>query len=439
MNNKKHHHHFIKSCYKNDFGIDLQNYHNKICKISDKEQNLIDEINSKNRIVFQDGLSEAFELQIHFDLVFLVGERSSYICSNVIESAYGDEFNWVMCLVIPSNNLVLGETDIKKSGVIVSLFSDLIPHIPDSDSFDAFIRGIEFTFQNCDWFKRIFSLSLYVTLATFWDYKEKLVKLFEEGLLYPTEFILYVIFMDKDIRNTQVLNFFIDSLAESTNQIFSNKEICSFFLDLSHGEIEEVLAVDFVKENINIEFLSHEALADLLKIDGIERYGMFVEDVYYIDHMKNRASLIFNKPGVIRKHVKILKKNFRALENRLRKRKGFDKVGTFFTEKLLVQKLKEHFPYLNIIPQYSPQWLSPQRLDVFIEECNIAVEYQGIQHFVSIDFFGGTEGLNLRKNLDRIKRIKCLENNVKLIEITYEDDFEFSLKALIEKINLIIR
>lgn len=131
-----------------------------------------------------------------------------------------------------------------------------------------------------------------------------------------------------------------------------------------------------------------------------------------------------------KEYFKLLKQNFRALENKIRKGKGFDNVGSYFMEKLLHDKLCIEFPKLTIHTQYSPSWLRPQRLDIYIEECNLAVEYHGAQHYLSIDFFGGHKGLEIRKELDQRKREKCIENAVNLVEISYEEDFDFAFDNL---------
>lgn len=63
-----------------------------------------------------------------------------------------------------------------------------------------------------------------------------------------------------------------------------------------------------------------------------------------------------------------------------------------------------------------------QHLDIFIPEYNIAIEYQGIQHFKAIDFFGGEEGLVYSKERDERKRNTCIENNIKLYYFTYNKE-----------------
>jgi hypothetical protein len=57
---------------------------------------------------------------------------------------------------------------------------------------------------------------------------------------------------------------------------------------------------------------------------------------------------------------------------------------------------------------------------MYIPSLNTGIEFQGIQHQIPVDFFGGLEALEHRKELDEVKRKLCEENNVRLIEWSYE-------------------
>ena len=133
----------LESCYKNSFDINLKKYHQSICKISDRETVLIDNLNRSNRIIFEDGISSYFRLELHNDLLYLIGDKTCYLCSNVIQSTSGTELNWVKCIAIPRGTKIKGETDIRKSGVIISLFSDLIPEISSENQFFDFVNQFE--------------------------------------------------------------------------------------------------------------------------------------------------------------------------------------------------------------------------------------------------------------------------------------------------------
>lgn len=76
--------------------------------------------------------------------------------------------------------------------------------------------------------------------------------------------------------------------------------------------------------------------------------------------------------------------------------------------------------YKDAIYQYRSEWLEKQSLDIFIPCINVAIEYQGKQHYEVVDIFGGRDDLEKRKQLDKEKRKKCLDNNVKLIEWRFD-------------------
>ena len=76
--------------------------------------------------------------------------------------------------------------------------------------------------------------------------------------------------------------------------------------------------------------------------------------------------------------------------------------------------------YPETLYQYRDEWLGRQSLDLYIPSLKTAIEYQGIQHYRPIDFFGGEEALAQRQELDQVKKTLCEENGVRLIEWTYE-------------------
>ena len=57
--------------------------------------------------------------------------------------------------------------------------------------------------------------------------------------------------------------------------------------------------------------------------------------------------------------------------------------------------------------------------DFYILSKNIAIEYDGRQHYEIIDYFDGLDGFIDTKIRDTIKTIYCKENNLKLIRIPY--------------------
>ena len=89
--------------------------------------------------------------------------------------------------------------------------------------------------------------------------------------------------------------------------------------------------------------------------------------------------------------------------------------------------------YPDAIYQYRPDWLYPQSLDIFIPSIKTAIEYQGIQHYQSIEHFGGDKALEYNKQRDKKKRQLCDKNHIRLLEWDYHLDI--SIDNLINMIS----
>ena len=79
---------------------------------------------------------------------------------------------------------------------------------------------------------------------------------------------------------------------------------------------------------------------------------------------------------------------------------------------------------INYIFQKSfPQLLSncgyPLSFDFYIPDIQVLIEYQGKQHYESIDYFGGSKRFTVQQQNDGLKRIFAKNNNYKLIELPY--------------------
>jgi hypothetical protein len=65
------------------------------------------------------------------------------------------------------------------------------------------------------------------------------------------------------------------------------------------------------------------------------------------------------------------------------------------------------------------------------------IEYQGIQHYKSVELFGGEKQLLIQQDIDNIKRKYCIDNNIKLIEIPY---FEYkNIEQILVKEKIILQ
>lgn len=66
--------------------------------------------------------------------------------------------------------------------------------------------------------------------------------------------------------------------------------------------------------------------------------------------------------------------------------------------------------------------------DFYIDEFNLCIEYDGIQHFKSIEFWGGESGFMKIQENDNIKNKFCNDNNINLLRIRYDEDHVSVLK-----------
>lgn len=113
----------------------------------------------------------------------------------------------------------------------------------------------------------------------------------------------------------------------------------------------------------------------------------------------------------------------RRTNNLTREELGFRKIGErFVTETELYRILKSIFPNDDVVHHYKTKWLERQEIDIFVPHLNLAIEYDGIQHFKPINAWGGEKGLKKNIERDKIKEEKCKENNVILIRFTYKEN-----------------
>lgn len=74
----------------------------------------------------------------------------------------------------------------------------------------------------------------------------------------------------------------------------------------------------------------------------------------------------------------------------------------------------------------------PLPFDFYLVDYNKCIEYDGLQHFKSIEFFGGEESFNTLQLHDKIKTEYCEQNNISLLRIPYyEKDIETQLEQFI--------
>jgi very-short-patch-repair endonuclease len=71
--------------------------------------------------------------------------------------------------------------------------------------------------------------------------------------------------------------------------------------------------------------------------------------------------------------------------------------------------------------------------DFYLPKHNICIEFNGKQHYESIEHFGGDIRLKEQIEKDNIRRSYCIINNIKLVEIKYDESIEEKINFIYEK------
>ena len=153
--------------------------------------------------------------------------------------------------------------------------------------------------------------------------------------------------------------------------------------------------------------------------DGISQYDYIYE---WDDGLRKELGIPKEERGskiylyTQQKYIDFCKSLIREAENNVREKLGICKVGQgWVCETELYNKICRHYPNLSITQHYMADWLGLQHIDIFIDDENIAIEYQGEQHAQNVEIWGGEQGLQKRIEQDKKKVDKCLKHKTNLL------------------------
>ena len=75
----------------------------------------------------------------------------------------------------------------------------------------------------------------------------------------------------------------------------------------------------------------------------------------------------------------------------------------------------------------------PLPFDFYLPDYNLCIEYNGIQHYEPVKYFGGKNRLEKQQYNDLIKAKYCCDNNINLLRIPFDGDIIYSLKNFLVK------
>lgn len=445
-------HDIFESCYENFLGFDLKDWHKKMSIHS--EYHMINgrplkiEDLDNQQVNFSDGLSSSFRLLNHKGRNYLLGENSCYPCSIVLKNNQG--YKWVDLFIIPNGNEIVFS---QKNSIIRYSFQNIfnaIKKITDLELLEKLLRNYIKSFQKNDWFSKL--EIIHIIKSSSIKYKEMFETLYSKGLLNPFQLALSSIHFNfkisnKDLYNALLINNDIPlgivyivspsykiKFSKSTTSLISNEIFKEYIFSLDQSEIESFFEIDFIIDKIFSLNVYDDLILDVLSIDDLKRNNinnLGIAGWRYKIQIMEKVGITLE---LIKDYYSRLASNLRFIENTVRKNKGFNLVGSLYNESLLYKIISERFPEMTLFSQYSPNWLGRQRFDIFILELNLAIEYNGRQHYEPIDFYGGEEGFKRTINRDEEKRKKCKVNDCLLIEVKYDEEFEICLNKIQEVI-----
>ena len=67
---------------------------------------------------------------------------------------------------------------------------------------------------------------------------------------------------------------------------------------------------------------------------------------------------------------------------------------------------------------------------------DIIIEFNGLQHYGAVDFWGGEKVFQKQKNRDETVRMYCKDNNIRLLEIPYAKMGEINILTELSQVNI---
>ncbi len=166
-------------------------------------------------------------------------------------------------------------------------------------------------------------------------------------------------------------------------------------------------------------------------LDEIEKSDYWADGLRYTGRTHSVGGITFYEVGLIRKDLDAARKLgnpllelvdeiLREAENVLRERHGLPRIGEgWVRETQLYGLVKSVF---SDAEQHAVlDWLSPQHLDIYVPSRMLGIEFQGLQHFEPVGFFGGEEGLERTKQRDARKALLCRKHGVTLVYWRYDE------------------
>lgn len=186
-----------------------------------------------------------------------------------------------------------------------------------------------------------------------------------------------------------------------------------------HGEFEQTPNAHLKGQNcphcnIELKYLTNKTFIEKAHIIHDKKYDYSL--VNYIDK-STKIKIICPKHGVFKQQPTSHLKNHGCpicCES-----KGEKEVANYLNSKR-IEYIREYI--FNDCKN-----IKPLPFDFYIPSINTCIEYDGRQHYIINEYFGGEKGYMSIVNRDKIKTNYCEDNGIKLIRIKYNQDIKHIL------------
>ncbi|MDP1744342.1 MAG: hypothetical protein Q8L90_02120 [Bacteroidota bacterium] len=260
----------------------------------------------------------------------------------------------------------------------------------------------------------------YISVQTVWKYEQKLKRKLLDGDLMVRlgGFSHLTDFGQNNIES-------IKPFAEKYLQTYEKEENSNFF-DLFFDSDRLYRASS--NNNYSAEYYHKFYLSEseYLHYKSIDDKQNALNDSTITKHVVEKA--ILNQFRLILKKAEDL---YRAVI-------GMPKIGEgWISETELFYKIKDTLTEYEVIHHGNPDWLGRQHLDIYFPILKIGIEYQGLQHYEPVEYFGGKEAFQKNMERDEKKRKLCEINNCVLIYVNEKYDFDKVVLEIKKRIQII--
>lgn len=101
-----------------------------------------------------------------------------------------------------------------------------------------------------------------------------------------------------------------------------------------------------------------------------------------------------------------------------------------------IEKILKHYK-LSYIKQHVFEncfYKNKLKFDFYVDKYNFCIEYDGEQHFMPINHWGGIEKYDIIIERDKMKNVYCYENHIKLLRIRYDENIEYKINDFLKTI-----